>query len=297
MGFKELSDEEKIRVLPFASAAVKAMHEADLGTGLPLKRQQISFPPRSSPEDPAALRLVVPGPSHANAPVLLQPNEDTGRYGLYAAKDFRPGEQVYEFWTQRWPEQGRVPIDMTFSTKLLEGDLKEGTTIHVNALECAKRDRERCPLFSGYDLFTQHSCDPALVYNDRNEDEDDDWRGTYAARSIQRGELLTVDFNSILWDRTDWEGLGDGVCTCGAINCRGTVKGFRFLPEEVQEEMKNLSWQRHPPPHAGAKKKVSPGEALSPHVRVSWRAHLNSAPGALGTSSSSSESSSSEEED
>jgi hypothetical protein len=101
---------------------------------------------------------------------------------------------------------------------------------------------------------------------------------------------LTVDFNTILWDRTKWKGLGDGVCTCGAKCCRGFVKGFRFLSSEEQEELRWFSWKRSPPPHRASKnEKFTPGEALTPHVRVCWRQSIAStdAPSALAASSSS----------
>ncbi|CAB9506053.1 Histone-lysine N-methyltransferase [Seminavis robusta] len=289
MGFKALTEEQKKTALPYVSEAVKAMYEADTGKGLPVKRQQKTYPPRSVPDDSKALRLVVPGPSHAMAPILMKVEEGTGRFALYAGKDFKEGEQVYEFFTQAWPENGTRLIDIVFSRKLEEGDPEENTMVRVDALEFAKRDREGVLQFSGFDLFTRHSCDPNLVYNDKDEDEDDDWHGTYAARPIQKGELLTVDFNTLLWDRTEWDGLGDGICTCGALTCRGLVKGFHFLSEEAKEELKSLSWKRTAPPHPEGSKKehrVIPGDALTPHVRVSWRDFVSGAPGSLATSSS-----------
>jgi len=295
MGFKALSDTEKEKILPLASEAVRAMHEAELGTGLPVKHEQVTFPPRANAErddDDAVLRLVVPGPSHAEAPVRLEQDESTGKYGLFATKDFDEGDLVYEFWTQLWPKESQPFVDMVLSANLLPGDPKEGTTIRVNALESAKRNREGELLFSGFDLFTAHSCEPNLVYNDKSEDEDDDWRGAYAARPIQEGEELMVDFNTLLWDRT-YEVLGDGVCTCGAKNCRGIVKGFKFLSTESKEELKNMTWKRT---SSTKVKGFTPGEALTPHVRVCWRENGSSVPGGLVTSSSDDESSSDEED-
>lgn len=300
MGFKALTDEQKETALPRASDAVKAMHEAETGKGSQVKKQQITYPKRDAvgKEDEKVLRLVVPGPSHATAPVIMRADEGTGLFNLYTAKNIAEGEQVYEFWTQSWPQAGKIPIDMIFGRKLEEGDPPENTTVRVEALECARRDREGGLQFSGYDLFARHSCNPNMIYSDKLEDEEDDWRGTYAARPIQKGELLTVDFNTIFWDRTEWKGLGDGTCTCGANQCRGMVKGFKFLSAEEQEELKSLSWKRSPPPHETKMKTFTPGEAMTPHVRVCWRQHMGDTPDALATcSSSSDESSSSEEED
>jgi hypothetical protein len=316
IGFKALSNDEKQRLLPHVSDAVRALYEADFANGPPVTLEQSCFPPRrrsaAADSETAALPLVVPGPSYANADILIQRNHITKEtagendYGLYAARDFHEGETVYEFWTQRWPTmEGSSmipPVDMIFSSHLLKGDPPEGTVVRVHALECAKRDRDGQLMFSGWDLFTAHSCEPNLVYNDKGEDEDDDWHAAYAARFIRKGDQLLVDFNSIFWDRTtttttEWQGLlGQGSCSCGADKCRGTVKGFRFLSHEDQEELKSLSWRRNAPPHDGSKGRVIPGEALTPHVRVSWRQHSSdSAPGSLATSSSE-ESSSSEDE-
>lgn len=297
MGFKELSDEDKEKVLPYVSEAVKALHEADLGTGLPVKHEEAKFPARVERNDEdEVLQLVVPGPSHACADISIQLDESTGSYYLVAEKDFATVDQVYEFWTQLWPDD-RTALDMIFSAHLLPGDLKEGTCVRVDALECAKRNRQGKFVFSGFDLFTTHSCEPNLVYNDKKEDEDDEWRGTYAVRSIQKGEKLSVDFNTLLWDRTEWEELGDGTCTCGALKCRGLVKGFRFLSPEDHQELMEMAWNRTPPPHARkGKNRVTPGEALVPHVRASWREYANSAPGGIGLTSSSSSDDSSDEE-
>jgi len=300
MGFKGLSEDDKKKVLPFASEAVKAMYEEEFCDGPKVKKEQTVFPPREAVENSTgaeALRLVVPGPSYANAEVLLNRMEETGGISLFAAKDFEEGEQVYEFWTQCWPKGGSTLIDMVFSTHLEQGDLPEGTVVRVDPMECARLDRQGRLIFSGFDLFTTHSCDPNLVYNDKDEDEDDDWRGAYAARPIRKGEQLSVDFNTIFWDRTEWQGLGDGVCTCGSKKCRGTVKGFQFLSREDQEELKNLNWKRDDPPHDKSSRRVTPGEALVPHVRASWRKHRDTTPGSVPTSSSSDESSSSSSEE
>ena len=249
MGFKYLTPEEQEKSLPFVGEAVKAQHLANKGEGLPVKEQQIVFPPRAPvPQDNGVLRLVVPGPSFSLYPVLTKADATTGCYKLYAGKDFEEGEIVYEFWNQVWPE-GFGIIDMIFACKLAEGDPEQNTVIRVEALECAKCDSKGVLQFSGFDLLTQHSCDPNMVYNTKDQDEADDWRCVYATRTIQKGEVLTVDFNSLLWDRTAWEGLGDGICKCGSAICRGLVKGFCYLSKQDQLELKSLSWKRSCSPH------------------------------------------------
>lgn len=311
MGFKAVTPEQKKQLLPMVSGAVKAMYEADMGVGKPVIQSQDNYPLRkiaasdtvTSNKDPEALRLVCPGPSHAAAPIAVVYNEETGLYQLIAQKDFDFGECVYEYWTQPWPLEGRSPIDMVFSCHLMDGDPPEGAVARVDAVTSgAPRDRQGIPVFSGWDLFTQHSCDPNLVkYSSRAEDEEDDWRGAYATRAINKGEVLTVDLNTLLWDRNDElaedlsVSIGDGVCTCGASNCRGTVLGYKHLSKNDQEELKSMSWRRVLPPHTEEPDRVYPGEALAPYVRECLRKNATDDEESLESASSCSSSSSEEE--
>jgi len=185
-------------------------------------------PPASVPSSNYASnspRLVFPGPSYALAKIVVRQN-DVGEWTLHAAKDFTFGERVYEFWRSDWPFGGRDSIVMVASTKLNEFDLPEGTGINRNPKECAaKEDRSGHCQFSGFDLLVSHSCVPNLTYNDLHEDEDDEWQGAYATRTIKSGEELTTDFNSVLWDRSSSSGAN--ACDCGTSNCVGTKAGFK----------------------------------------------------------------------
>ena len=273
MGFQALSDEEKERLLPAASKAVQAMYLADIGKGPPIKFEQFVFPPRVS-SSPSILRLVCPPPSCALADVEVKRNDsDEGNFALYASKDFCSGKMMYEFWNQTWPDAPKE-LDMVFASSIIGGnDPPEGTLVRIKASNCATKNKNDLFLFSGWQLLTQHSCDPNVVIDkdDDNEDYDSDeelyWCEMYAVKDIKAGDPLTTDFNCLLWDRTESDGSLDA-CKCRAEKCAGTVRGFKFLSREAQEERKAMSWK-----HAshGGKKKVTPGEALSAHVRAMWR--------------------------
>ena len=184
-------------------------------------------PPASvaNPDRNNATRLVFPGPSYALAEVVVRQN-DAGEWALYAEKDFAFGKRVYEFWRCDWPFGGRSPIDMVASTKLGKYDLAEGTVINIDPHLCAaKKDRSGHYQFSGFDLFSSHSCKPNLTCNDIHEDEDDEWQGACATRDIKSGEVLTIDFNSVFWDRSS--SLGARECHCGSPKCVGTKAGFK----------------------------------------------------------------------
>uniref|UniRef100_A0A7S0FM98 SET domain-containing protein n=1 Tax=Minutocellus polymorphus TaxID=265543 RepID=A0A7S0FM98_9STRA len=240
------------------------------------------------------MRLVFPGPSYALAQVTVRQN-DLGQWTLHAAKDFAFGERVYEFWRSDWPFGGRDSVVVVASTKLDKFDLPEGTVINLDPKECAaKKDRSGHFQFSGFDLLVSHSCLPNLTYNDLHEDEDDEWQCAYATRDIKSGEALTIDFNSVFWDRSGSSGAND--CHCGTSKCVGTKAGFKLLPKEAQEERKLMTWRRVLPPYQGEKEADTKylGMALTPHVRESWRADSElgcDCPETAPSSSSSSESS------
>jgi len=224
MGFKALSDADKEILIPKASAAVQAMHRADAGKEPPPKEELIVVHHRLHVSSDTK-RLVFPGPSHALAIVDMK-QDDKGNYALYASKDCAFGERVYEFWRGDWPFGGSVPIHMVSSSKLSDQDLREGTVIPFAPAECAaKKSRSGHYQFSGFDLLLEHSCSPNLTYNDLHEYEDDNWQNAYAVRAIKAGEKLTIDFNSVFWDRSDSQAADE--CNCGAANCVGTRKGFK----------------------------------------------------------------------
>ncbi len=70
-----------------------------------------------------------------------------------------------------------------------------------------------------------HSCAPNTYV---------DWKGVFlrALRDIQPSEELTCNYLT-----TDWELHEKFVCTCGAPNCYGEVKGFKYLSPEQQRAL------------------------------------------------------------
>jgi len=284
-GFKTLSNEVKEELLPISSECVQAWHGADKGESLPIKVEQKVFPPR--PDAPNGYedspRMVFPGPSAALADIEIKKG-DTGKFALYASKDVAAGKKIYEFWEMDWPFGGTSPINMVAPTKIRKGDLPEGTIVCVDPFTCsAAKDRSGHFKFAGFDLLTEHCCEPNVTYN---VSEGDDWQKAYAAKAIKAGDKLTVDLNSILWDRSNSPNAEN--CFCSSTKCVGHVKGFKQLSYEEKMVRAHMTWKCVP-----VKKCV--GEALSPNIRVNWRANSDLG-GDCPLSSSSSESSSSDEE-
>jgi hypothetical protein len=217
------------------------------------------------------MRLVVPGPSCAISKIALK--EQDGKFQVFANRDFALGEEVYSFWTFAWPQQGQIPVDMVAATHLLDGDAPEGTVVRVTPEEHGRRDAMGRVRFSGYDLLVSHSCEPNLVYNYKDEDDDDDWRVTFATRPIAKGELLTIDYNTVCWDRSSVPSAK--TCQCGSRKCRGTQSGFSYLSKKEQDQLKSLSWRLLPPPYTGEMRRVAPGDCLAPHIHACIRKSLS----------------------
>lgn len=257
-GFQALTDAQKKATMPRVSDYIKTRDQ-----GVEYVKQQPVFDRQGARTD-NCLRLVFPGPSCADADIEIKTNAETGQYGLYAMRSFEPGEEVYSYWTEEWADNGTACIDMVAATQLRKSDLPEGTTVQMQPQDCAFVDCQNQKRFSGYDMFRNHSCDPNIVYNHKAEGEDDEWRTAYAVKSIQEGELLTLDFNTIWWDHS--LSTTAGVCHCGAENCASTTQGFKFVPKDAQERLLSMSWKRQVGDFSHR------GEALAPHIQMRMNA-------------------------
>jgi len=122
--------------------------------------------------------------------------------------------------------------------------------------------------------LTAHSCEPNIYY--KHKEEGNDWRSAFAAKDIKKGDQLSVDFNSAVWDRSEYcNEKGMNMCHCESQKCTGTMNGFKFLSSTDQNERQVMSRRRVPPPYHGEAKVVKLGMALSPHVRECWRKDLS----------------------
>ncbi len=73
-----------------------------------------------------------------------------------------------------------------------------------------------------------HSCAPNTYV---------DWKGVFlrALRDLAAGEELTCNYLT-----TDWELHEKFICTCGAPNCYGEVRGFKYLSPKQQRELERF---------------------------------------------------------
>ena len=122
----------------------------------------------------------------------------------------------------------------------LWGPLVDSATPYTIQVEVNKHVDPAGPL-----KRTNHSCKPnsKFVFQGRNQNgpiqgPDGNYQvGWYlvAERDITKGEDITFDYTT-----TEFEMARGFKCLCGAVECLGEVKGFKFLPAEEKMQRKNL---------------------------------------------------------
>jgi len=236
-GFKDLDADAQDRLMPVASLAVRALFMADLKLEKPVKyaqplvaEREVQAPIFSLSE---GFRLVCPPPSHTNSDVGVAVSDNDNSHGLYALRNFQEGEIVYTFWVDDWPLDGKVPVDMVFSTAIGEGDPVEGTSFWIKPAERGYKNANGRITYSGFNMLAEHSCDPNIVYKQIKVTDHQRWQHAYAARDIVEGEHLLIDVNNLFWDRPE---LKIATCSCKAKQCAGTIKGFKYLSSIRQKK-------------------------------------------------------------
>lgn len=81
-----------------------------------------------------------------------------------------------------------------------------------------------------YDDFVNCSCEPNSGLKVVNGEI-----VLVAIRNIGEGEEITFDYSTYM-DENYWE----MECRCGALNCRGRIRDFKYLPEEIQKRYLEL---------------------------------------------------------
>jgi len=79
--------------------------------------------------------------------------------------------------------------------------------------------------------FLNHSCNPNTFIKIVNRASTKPFIDIIARRDIKTGEELTFDYASLEYDT-----VTKTVCKCGTSVCRGTIHGFKDLPEHIKKE-------------------------------------------------------------
>lgn len=89
--------------------------------------------------------------------------------------------------------------------------------------------------------FKNHSCNPNTYY-------DFELLGLRTLRRIKKGEELSMNYLASEWDMAE-----QFDCQCGANNCFGKLKGFKYLTLEQKKEIEFI---------------------LSPFLKIKWQEEL-----------------------
>jgi hypothetical protein len=125
--------------------------------------------------------------------------ENSHGTGVFAAKDFRPDEEIFVF----------SAIFVTSPDKY---------TIQVD-------EAKHLRLKSHIGLLLSHSCAPNTRFCSER-------LGIFAIAPISTGEELS--FNYLC---TEWDMAVSFECSCGSVSCHGVIRGFRYLSPEAQRTL------------------------------------------------------------
>ncbi len=125
--------------------------------------------------------------------------------GCFALEPISPKKRVLEYTGDRMPHEEADKLYEGRPYTYLFGAGAAGTVIDGY----------------GMAMYVNHSCTP----NCETEEDDDGRVWICSMRRIELGEELTYDY--FLYD-----GEGEARCTCGTVNCRGTM----YSPAEIRRQ-------------------------------------------------------------
>ena len=124
--------------------------------------------------------------------------------GLFAAQDIPKGTVI-----------------LTFTGRIVEADDPMHRTEEAGKLV---QIDDRLYLYPDQPaVFANHSCTPNAGIKQTTK--------LTALRDIAADEQICFDYSTTM-DEDDWT----MECACGAANCRGLIKDFKYLPQELREK-------------------------------------------------------------
>ena len=143
--------------------------------------------------------------------------------GLFATQPFQAGDTLYITSCIYVPDivPGKVTLRLTGSGEEYILDMQEHSVVQSDLP--SKRQ-----LYT-YDAFMNHACDPNTSSFVTACTNDELTYGMKALRGIATGEELTCDYNLFEFEAGD---AAISQCQCGARDCLGAIRGFRYLSFE-----------------------------------------------------------------
>jgi hypothetical protein len=153
--------------------------------------------------------------------------------GVFATASYSKDETVFrgECWEVPFSPKNIIGLFHDSQTDEEKSYAMDVITHSVNTLEGTRH------LYS-FDGFMNHSCSPnsfSFYLTEEGEGEGERKQrliyDTIALRSIQIGDEITCDYNTIEWDFAD-EAISE--CECGSPGCHKEIKGMKYLSTEDQ---------------------------------------------------------------
>lgn len=165
-------------------------------------------------------------------------NDRIIHYGLFATRSFKKEETVFSFYSNIIFDANKIlnfPEHFIFEIEGV-GQVSVSTGKHM------LRDINNAVLF-GFDALINHSCAP----NTRLSFNTCDIKGLKAKSKFMTKlpfkQIATKDIafgeeirNNYLLYSHDLSSEGSFECSCGADDCVGSIKGFKYLSPEKQKE-------------------------------------------------------------
>ena len=156
--------------------------------------------------------------------------------GIIAKKAFAKGEKIFTSFAVPWLEE--FPDDVQF---FLNGKkFTHNREIHTYIVG------ESFAIYSGWNCFMNHSCDPntgGFDYVYPSETEEKFSFTAVALKSIAPGDELTCDYNTFEWDIPSKQQIEK--CLCGSDVCLSKdnlpIKGMKYLPLRLQKQKFSLA--------------------------------------------------------
>lgn len=143
----------------------------------------------------------------------LEIKKSNNGLGLFAKKNFKKREIILEFI-------GEI-IHRTDFNKIKDKKRVDDYSIQISKdffLLGTGKNRKI------YDDFINHSCDPnSYVYINGNKVL------LISLKNIRRGEEITYDYSTTMY-KDKWSIK----CNCGSKICRGYIKEFKYLPQNIK---------------------------------------------------------------
>jgi SET domain-containing protein len=154
------------------------------------------------------------------SPNVYISNSPLSEWGVFAAKDFKKGDVLYEN-TAIIIDVNEVPEEIILKTERAEYKLHK--IVHPVPL------KDNLSILYNFDSFFNHHCDPNTFCTLIDENDPTRFRCN-AKKDIKKDEELTCNYNTFyFYDDAPFQ------CNCGSTNCFGKIGGFKALSLENQK--------------------------------------------------------------